>query len=74
MKPALASAFAAGVVKIVAVVMEEGVGDDLFEGGVFFSRGPIHEEIVGRIEDDLKVAKNIGLNALKRTQFVEEFA
>ncbi len=72
-KAAFATAFTPGVVEVATLVMKEGVGNDLLEGGVFLGLAPVHEEVVGWVEDGFKVFEDIGLNALKGSEFVKEF-
>jgi hypothetical protein len=53
-------------------MMENGVWNDLLVTGVFFGVGPVHEEIVGRIENGFEIPDNVGLDSLKGTKFVKE--
>jgi hypothetical protein len=65
---------AAGVAEVAAVVVEEGVGDELFVGGVEFGGGALHEEIGAWGEDGGEVAFGVGVETLEAAEFIEEGA
>lgn len=63
---------AAGVAEVAAVVVEEGVGDDLFVGGVELGGGAFHEEVGAGGEEGGEVVIGAGVKALEGAEFIEE--
>jgi hypothetical protein len=55
-------------------MVEEGVGDELFVGGVEFGGGALHEEVCAWGEDGGEVAFGVGVETLKAAEFIEEGA
>jgi hypothetical protein len=65
MKTAFTATFSTSVVEILSFVMEEGVGDDLLEGRIFFSFASVHKKIIGRVKKSFQIPVDIALDALE---------
>lgn len=53
---------------------EEGVGDDLFEAWILLGCGPVHEVIVGGVQEGGEVVVDVVVDALEVAEFVEQGA
>lgn len=65
---------AAGVNEIFPLMMEDGVGDDLFMGRVQLGVRAGQEEIASGSEDGVQIAFGVRLEALEGTQFIKQRA